>query len=66
MRAVVQEQENAGRSITSSDKTPRKPSYLDRRLCHSSNVLAGWSGATRALLVLVVVSGRGSGKVNRG
>lgn len=66
MRAVVQEQENARRSITSSDKTPRKPSYLDRRPCHSSSVPAGWSGATRALLVLVAVSARGSGKVRQG
>lgn len=66
MRAVVQEQGNAGRSITSSAKTPRKPSYLDMRPCHSSSVPAGWSGATRALLALVAVSGWGSGKVRQG
>lgn len=50
MRACAQEQANAGKSITSSDKTPRKPSYLDMRPYHSSSVLVGWSGATRSVL----------------
>lgn len=48
MRACAQEQGNAGKSITSSDKTPRKPSCLDMRPYRSSRV--GRSRAPRSVL----------------
>lgn len=52
-----------GKSLTSDDRTPREPYYLDMGPDRSSGVLVGWSGATLSALLHRVgaVGSRGSG-----